>query len=313
MMAGEGEGVKLLGTVVSPFTVRVRMALHLKGVSYEDLEHDLFNKGDLLLASNPVHKKVPVLIHASRPVCESLVIVEYVDEVWAGAASLLPADPYDRVVARFWAAYVDDKVVSLRATTEEERAERLDVALAAVRPLEDTFDACSGGKAFFAGDSVGYLDLALGCHLFWFEALREMFGVMVIDAGRTPRLAAWSGRFLETETAKKAASPIESIVEYEGPCFFHGDEMRVLGEEEAESRTAWPQRRRTRCCRGSGYLESSPMRSRQRRPRAASSSARRKMKPGRGRELGCGAVAENAGPAYLAATATGTIFLVPMM
>ncbi|XP_044947180.1 probable glutathione S-transferase GSTU6 [Hordeum vulgare subsp. vulgare] len=238
-MAGEGEGVKLLGTVVSPFAVRVRMALHLKGVSYEDLEQDRFDKGDLLLASNPVHKKVPVLIHAGRPVCELLVIVEYVDEVWAGAASLLPADPYDRAVARFWAAYVDDKVVSsmlgiLRATTEEERAERLDTALAAVRPLEDAFDACSGDKAFFAGDSIGYLDLALGCHLFWFEALREMFGVMVIVASRTPRLAAWAGRFLEREMAKKAALPIESIVEYAGPCFFHGGSIRRQHPMELE-------------------------------------------------------------------------------
>uniref|UniRef100_M8D6Q4 Glutathione S-transferase n=1 Tax=Aegilops tauschii TaxID=37682 RepID=M8D6Q4_AEGTA len=220
-MAGEGDDVKLLGTVVSPFAVRVRMALHLKGVSYEDLEQDVFDKGDLLLASNPVRKKVPVLLHAGRPVSESLAIVEYVDEVWAGAASLLPADPHGRAVARFWAAYVDDKVVTamlgiLRATTEEERAERLDAALAAVRPMEDAFAECSGGKAFFAGDSVGYLDLALGCHLFWFEALREMFGVMIIDAGRPPRLAAWAGRFAETETAKKAASPIKSIVEYAG-------------------------------------------------------------------------------------------------
>ena len=220
-MAGEGDDVKLLGTVVSPFAVRVRMALHLKGVSYEDLEQDVFDKGDLLLASNPVRKKVPVLLHAGRPVSESLAIVEYVDEVWAGAASLLPADPHGRAVARFWAAYVDDKVVTamlgiLRATTEEERAERLDAALAAVRPMEDAFAECSGGKAFFAGDSVGYLDLALGCHLFWFEALREMFGVMIIDAGRTPRLAAWAGRFAETETAEKAASPIKSLVDYAG-------------------------------------------------------------------------------------------------
>ncbi|XP_037410104.1 probable glutathione S-transferase GSTU6 [Triticum dicoccoides] len=219
-MAGEGDGVKLLGTVVSPFAVRVRMALHLKGVSYEDLEQDVFDKGDLLLASNPVRKKVPVLLHAGRPVCESLAIVEYVDEVWAGAAPLLPADPHGRAVARFWAAYVDDRLVTamlgiLRATTDEERAERLDAALAAVRPLEDAFAECSGGKAFFAGDSVGYLDLALGCHLFWFEALREMFGVMIIDAGRTPRLAAWAGRFAETETAEKA-SPIKSLVDYAG-------------------------------------------------------------------------------------------------
>ncbi|CAM0879350.1 unnamed protein product [Alopecurus aequalis] len=220
-MAGDGDDVKLLGTVVSPFAVRVRMALHVKGVSYENLEQDVFHKGDLLLASNPVRKKVPVLIHAGRPVCESLLIVEYVDEVWPGAAPLLPADPHARAVARFWAAYVDDKLVTavlgiLRATTEEERAESLDAARAAIGRMEDAFADCSGGKAFFAGDSVGYLDLALGCHLFWLEALRQMFGVTVIDAGRTPRLAAWAERFLETESAKVAASPIESVVEYAG-------------------------------------------------------------------------------------------------
>ncbi|KAI4985678.1 hypothetical protein ZWY2020_018308 [Hordeum vulgare] len=87
--------LKLLGTVVSPFAVRVRMALHLKGVSYEDLEQDLFDKGGLLFASNPVHKKVHVLIHAGS-LHEVVVIAEYADE---SAASLLPADPYDRAVA----------------------------------------------------------------------------------------------------------------------------------------------------------------------------------------------------------------------
>ena len=39
------------------------------------------------------------------------VFVEYIDEKWSGdSSSILPSDPYDRVVARFWAAYFDDKV-----------------------------------------------------------------------------------------------------------------------------------------------------------------------------------------------------------
>jgi glutathione S-transferase len=113
-MAGDGD-LKLLGMVVSPFVVRVRMALHLKGVSYEYMEQDLFNKGELLLRYNPVHKKVPVLIHDGKPICESLAIVQYVDEVWAAASapSILPADPHERAVARFWAAYADDKVCNI--------------------------------------------------------------------------------------------------------------------------------------------------------------------------------------------------------
>lgn len=110
----EAEGLTLLGLHVSPFALRVRMALSLKGLSYEYIEQDLFHKGELLLSSNPVHKKVPVLIHHGKPVCESQIIVQYVDEAFPAAApNFLPSDPYDRAIARFWASYVDDKVSTI--------------------------------------------------------------------------------------------------------------------------------------------------------------------------------------------------------
>ena len=52
---------------------------------------------------------------------------------------------------------------SFGGKTEEEKAEGLKQTLAAVDQLEAAFKGCSkGNKPFFGGDSVGYVDVALG-------------------------------------------------------------------------------------------------------------------------------------------------------
>ncbi|CAL5336109.1 unnamed protein product [Camellia sinensis] len=99
--------VVLLDLWASMFGMRVRIALAEKGIEYEYKEEDLWNKSSLLLEMNPVHKKIPVLIHNGKSVCESLIAVEYIDEVWNEKAPLLPSDPYQKAQARFWANYVE--------------------------------------------------------------------------------------------------------------------------------------------------------------------------------------------------------------
>jgi glutathione S-transferase len=102
--------VILLDFWPSMFGMRVKIALAEKGIEYEYKEENLWNKSTQLLQMNPVHQLIPVLIHNGKPVCESLVMVEYIDEVWKDKSPLLPTDPHQRAHARFWADFVDKKV-----------------------------------------------------------------------------------------------------------------------------------------------------------------------------------------------------------
>lgn len=102
--------VILLDCWVSPFCMRVKIALEEKGIKYEDRAEDLIGgKSELLLTSNPIYGKVPVLLHNGKPLSESSIIVGYIDETWA-SPPLLPSCPYGRAQAKFWVDFIDKKV-----------------------------------------------------------------------------------------------------------------------------------------------------------------------------------------------------------
>jgi hypothetical protein len=105
-------GIKLLDSWASPAAMKVRIALAEKGIEYESVEEDLPHKSPLLLEMNPVHKRIPVLIHNGKPICESMIIVEYIDEVWNDRSPLLPSDVQERTRARFWVHLIDKKVLN---------------------------------------------------------------------------------------------------------------------------------------------------------------------------------------------------------
>ncbi|KAG6524324.1 glutathione S-transferase U15-like [Zingiber officinale] len=211
-MAGAvAEDVKVLGVSLSPFVIRVLIALRLKRVQYELVEVRLAEpKSETLVKSNPVYKKIPVLLHRGKPICESAVIVQYIDEEWTdggGSSSILPAAPFDRAIARFWAVYIDDKLPALiRAMRPEKEAAKVTELAGQIRQvlglLEEAFAVCGKGKGFFGGDAVGYLDIALGSCLGWIVALEKGKSVKLLDAEEFPQLAEWADRFLAEESVK---------------------------------------------------------------------------------------------------------------
>jgi glutathione S-transferase len=100
---------KLFRTWSSPFPLRIVWALKMKGIEYEAVFEDMTNKSPSLLEYNPVHKKVPVLVHNGKPVSESLALLEYIDETWK-ENPLLPEDPYEKATARYWANFGEERV-----------------------------------------------------------------------------------------------------------------------------------------------------------------------------------------------------------
>eukprot|EP00253_Pinus_taeda_P014583 PITA_14583 len=196
-MAREGEKgqVKLLVATLSPFVVRVRIALALKGIDYEIIQEDLKNKSELLLQSNPVYKQIPVFIHNGKHVCQSLIIVQYIEEAWNNKASnLMPKDPYDRAIARFWAAFIDDKLQK----AVEDNVTNLLLIEEALRT-----NRCFAGKAYFGGDEIDLIDIALGGMSTYIRALEKATNTILIDPKKMSLLTAWMDRFGKSEGLKE--------------------------------------------------------------------------------------------------------------
>uniref|UniRef100_A0A2P2JJ80 Glutathione S-transferase n=1 Tax=Rhizophora mucronata TaxID=61149 RepID=A0A2P2JJ80_RHIMU len=201
--------VILLDFWASPFGMRVRIALEEKGVKYEYREQDLRNKSSLLLQMNPVHKKIPVLIHNGKPVSESLIVVQYVDEVWKDKGPLLPSDPYERAQARFWADFVDMKIYGLGSKTWQTKGEEQEAAKKELIECLKLLEKELGDKPYFGGETLGYVDVTLVPFYTWFYAY-EKEGNFSIET-ECPKLIEWANRCLQKESVSKSLVDREKV------------------------------------------------------------------------------------------------------
>ncbi|XP_057488981.1 glutathione transferase GST 23-like [Actinidia eriantha] len=210
--------VKLVGFWVSPFVLRVSWALKLKGVEYEYIEEDIFNKSPLLLELNPVHKKVPVLVHGKNAIAESFVILEYIDETWKHCP-LLPQEPYDRAKARFWAKFAEEKLFidAWMATRSQGDGKKLHLQ-SAIEDLEKIEGVLKGKDTFFGGENIGYLDLVLGWITYMLPVWEEIGSMTLLDPVQFPCITAWMQNFLNHSVIKEDLPPREKMDVYFRNC-----------------------------------------------------------------------------------------------
>ncbi|CAA7036997.1 unnamed protein product [Microthlaspi erraticum] len=205
--------VILLSFWPSMFGMRTNIALEEKGVKYEYREEDvLYNKSPLLLEMNPIHKMVPVLIHNGKPVCESIIQLQYIEEVWSNKNQLLPSDPYQRAQALFLADFVDKKLYVCGRKTWATKGEELEEAKMEFVETLKTLQSELGDKLYFGGDKFGFLDIALIGYYSWFPAYQK-FGNFSIEP-ECSKLMAWDKRCMQRDSVAKSLPDPEKVVGY---------------------------------------------------------------------------------------------------
>ncbi|XP_031481268.1 probable glutathione S-transferase [Nymphaea colorata] len=202
--------VKLLGFWASAYVVRVQIALNFKGIEYDYVEEDLKKKSELLLQSNPVYRQVPVLVHAGKPIPESMVILEYIEEAWP-EKPLLPQDPYQRAMARFWARFAEEKClpsgVKYFTTKGEDQLKAKEELVENLKILEGALQ----GKKFFAGETAGMVDIVAGWLPFWIRRMEGLFGDKVVEEDNLPHLNAWFQDYLSLPFVREKLPPPEKV------------------------------------------------------------------------------------------------------
>ncbi|CAL5388427.1 unnamed protein product [Camellia sinensis] len=187
---------------------RVEIALKWKDIEYEFIQQDLQNKSPLLLKCNPIHKKIPVLLHNGKPICESLVILEYIDETWKGNP-IFPEDPHERAIARFWANFIDEKclpAINKACFTKDDKG------IEETIELLKTLEAQLTDKKFFGGDSVGLVDIVATFIGYWLEVIQEVVGVELLTEEKFPRLYKWIEDYVNCCVIKEHLPPREKLL-----------------------------------------------------------------------------------------------------
>ncbi|BFG16674.1 hypothetical protein CerSpe_029480 [Prunus speciosa] len=187
--------VVLFGTWASSFSGRVKIALKLKGIQYEYVEEDLVNKSQMLLSYNPVHKQVPVLVHRGKPIAESRVILEYIDENWSKTPNLLPKDPYERAKIRFWAKYYDEKIIpgiySIIRSKGKDREKAIEDLGELVKVFEEGMKRdFEEDPPFFIDGSLSFLGIVVSSYACTYEAFHEAVTPVLIPE-KNPAFFSW--------------------------------------------------------------------------------------------------------------------------
>jgi stringent starvation protein A len=142
-----------------PFSQRCRLVLYEKGMDFQIIDVDLFNKPEDLAVMNP-YNRVPVLIERDLILYESNIINEYIDERFPHP-QLMPADPVMRARARLFLFRFELELFSHVQILEGSSQKAMDKSRTMIRDNLVQIAPIFAKQKFILGDEFSMLDVAI--------------------------------------------------------------------------------------------------------------------------------------------------------
>ncbi|XP_077978839.1 glutathione S-transferase omega-1-like [Glandiceps talaboti] len=205
--------IRLYSMRFCPFAQRTRLVLAAKGIEHETVNCNLKNKPEWLFEKNP-KGLVPVVEHGDKVLYESLIVNDYLDEVFPGKRSLNAKDPYQRGLDQIMLDVFTNKVsgngfkVWRSKGEDKEATENLMIGLGKLE-----VDLKKRGTTFFGGSQPGMLDYNM-----WplFERLHRLAEIydFVVFGEKIPTLKTYVDNMLLDEGVKAVITPRELVVKH---------------------------------------------------------------------------------------------------
>lgn len=202
MTAPSHPALTLISHRLCPYVQRAAIVLSEKGIAFERVDIDLGHKPDWFLKLSPLGK-TPVLLVDGKPIFESAVICEYLDETVS--PRLHPQDALERARHRGWMEFGSAVLNAIGALYNAPDEQTLSSKVADIRSRFEQIEAELTTGPYFAGERITMVDAVFGPVFRYFDVFEQIedFGFFA----QTPRVRAWRGALAATGSVKAAASP----------------------------------------------------------------------------------------------------------
>ena len=151
--------MNLYSDTTDPFSLRCRIVLYEKGMDFQVVDVDLYNKPEDIAVINP-YNRVPVMVDRDLVLYESNIINEYIDERFPHP-QLMPPDPIMRAKARQILHTLENELFSHIEALEKNQKAAADKARGHVRDQLLQLVPLFAKQNYMLGDEFSMLDVAI--------------------------------------------------------------------------------------------------------------------------------------------------------